>query len=173
MRYRTTHRWDWDLVYQDLDGSLTGTSNAVVVYADNITLAKSDCQAGDSFRDAVVCTNTNTWVRMAYNNLQPEYVVITNVTNSDGNMVSVPLLKKRLTHPKGYMIALEANQEYTFIFDEALFPTNVSYSVGFWDLKPNEYLMIKHRLSRKPDQVDFGSLTGTESTVKIIIFCFL
>lgn len=167
--YKTLHRWDWDLVYTDLDGTLTGLPNGgVVIYADNITLNKPNCQLDASLRNAVKCSNTNDWIRMAYNNLSPQFVVLTNVTNVDTEMVTIPMLKKRLTHPMGFMIALEAKQEYVFLYDEALFPTNVSYSVGFWSFKPNDFIVIKHRLSRKPDRVDFGSsvsFTGQESIV--------
>jgi len=148
-----------------LDGSLTGITNGVVVYADNITIAKPNCQPDKFLQNAVKCSNTNDWIRMSYNDLIPGYVVLTNVTNSDDEMVSIPMLRKRLTHPFGFMIALEAKQEYLFVFDEALFPTNVSYSVGFWSLTPGDYLIIKHQLSRKPDAVDFGSFSGQESIV--------
>lgn len=106
---------------------------------------------------------------MAYNYLHPEFAILTNVTNEDSEMVTIPLLKKRLTHTVGFMIALEAKQEYLFVYDEALFPTNVSYNVGFWSFKPNDYLIIKHQLSRKPDRVDFGRavrFNGVESIVK-------
>jgi hypothetical protein len=82
---------------------------------------------------------------------------LTNVTNSKNEMATIPKLKKRLTHPFGYMIALEANQEYLFTFDEALYPTNVSYSGGLWGILPNDYLIFKHQLGRKPDMVDFGN----------------
>ncbi len=159
------HRWDWDLIYSDSDGSLTGTANAVVVFNNNFTTSKSNCVANNTeFANGAVCSNTNNWIRFAYNNLNLLHVLFTNVTNENNISVSIPLLKKRLTHPVGFMIALEAQQSYLFEYDQGLFPTNLSYSGAFYSLYPNDYVIIKHRLSRKPDRVLFGrALTTVES----------
>lgn len=159
------------MVYKDLDGSLTGYPNGVVVYADNITTTKSNCQVDSAFKNAVKCHDTNNWIRHAYNKLNPTFVVITNVTNQAGQMAAIPMKMKRLTHGFGFMIALEAKQEYLFVYDEALFPTNVTYSSGFWDFKPSDYLIIKHQLSRKPDKVDFGTAVSFTSQEYNVI-CF-
>jgi hypothetical protein len=51
-----------------------------------------------------------------------------NITNKAGKMVSGPKMRKRLTHFNGYMFALEAQQEYLMVFDQADRPTNISYS---------------------------------------------
>ncbi len=166
VRYKTTHRWNWDGVYHDLDGSLTGVANGVVVSYNNITQASSSCQASDSFRNGIVCSDTQEWVRFAFNNFVPDYVALINITNVNNQMATSPRLRKRLTHPFGYMTALEANQEYLLELDQAFAPTNISYTGTFYGIYPGDYLIIKHRLSEKPDRVYFSNsfLIGNESS---------
>ncbi|CAF0710276.1 unnamed protein product [Brachionus calyciflorus] len=165
--YKTVHRWDWDTVYHDLDGSLTGKANSVVVYNNNFTKTDSRCIANPSFNNGIACQNTNEWIRFAFNQYTPEYAFIVNVTNSRNQKESIPRLTKRLTHKKGFMIALESNQEYTLEFDSVPNPANISYSGTFYALSPNSYLIIKHKMLKKPDRVLFGSLTSTEAYAEL------
>ena len=65
--YKTVHRWDWDVIYYDMDGTLTGTPNGVVVYNDNITALHDNCQKVRSFKNGVSCTGTNSWIRFSFN----------------------------------------------------------------------------------------------------------
>ncbi len=55
------------------------------------------------------------------------------------------------------MVALEANQIYSFIYDEATRPTNISFTGTFYGLKPNDYLILQFPLSKMPDLVQFDS----------------
>ncbi|CAF0814130.1 unnamed protein product, partial [Brachionus calyciflorus] len=164
---RTLHRWDWDLVYDDLDGSLTGSTNNVVVYNNNFTANNPNCTTDSRFINGTICKNTKGWIRFAYNNLDPSNVARTNVTNYAGQMATTPKLLKRLTHKLGFMTVLEANQEYLFEFDDALYPTNVSYSSGFYNVEVGKWIIIKHRLWKKPDRVYFGSALQLESFIPL------
>ena len=163
------HRWNWDAVYYDIDGTLTGQPNGVVVSSNNLTTTDSRCQADSAFDNGVKCFNTKGWIRMSWNDMNPEFVALINVTNSQNNMATSPRLRKRLTHKFGYMAALEANQEYFFALDESFSPTNITYTVGFYEFQPDEYLIIKHRLAKKPDRVTYGSnlFTGAEVLVPL------
>lgn len=163
VKYRTLHRWDWDAIYYDIDGSLSGVANGVVVARDNITLNHPNCRVDDMFDNGTVCGNTQNWIRFAFNHLVPETVVLSNFSNKNSQMASSPKYAKRLTHKTGFMAALEANQEYLLEFDEAVFPTNVSYSAGIYSIYPNDYIIMKHRLIRKPDVVTYGNFDGEES----------
>ncbi|RMZ96442.1 hypothetical protein BpHYR1_010184, partial [Brachionus plicatilis] len=42
-------RWDWDLIYDDLDGSLTDETNNVVVYNNNFTINDPNCKSDSRF----------------------------------------------------------------------------------------------------------------------------
>ena len=75
------------------------------------------------------------------------------MTNQAGQTVSIPYLNNRLTHSYGFMIALEANQEYSFVFNQARYPSTVSYSGVFYGVALNDYVIIKHEMSRKPDKI--------------------
>ena len=72
-------------------------------------------------------------------------------------MSSIPKRKKRLTHPEGFMAALEANQEYQFIFDGVAFPSAISFTGQFYTILPDQYVIISHFMLVKPDQVTFGT----------------
>jgi hypothetical protein len=164
VKYKTIHRWSWDAILRDLDGSLTGSAGNVVVSSTNITKGDSRCQTSSSFYQGTVCSQTTDWIRFAFNGLKPDQPVFIDVTNSKGDMDVSPKLKKRLTHPIGYMVSLEANQVYQIDYEQASYPTNTSYSGTFYGLKPNQYLIIKHQMNKKPDQVTVYSSLSTEST---------
>jgi hypothetical protein len=153
----------------DLDGSLTGRSGNVVVSATNITNGDPRCQVSESYFNGTVCSQTTDWIRFAFNNANPDLPVKIDIKNSRGDVDVGPLLKKRLTHPAGYMTALEANQIYEITFEEASYPTNISYTGTFYGLKPNQYLIIKHKMNKKPDQVTVYSALATESPDQLSI----
>lgn len=156
--YKTTHRWNWDVVLKDLDGSLSGLSNGVIVSRNNITKNSPKCSNTNSFLNGIACSNTSTWIRFAWNNFNPGQAILINITNPQGQMITSPMLAKRLTHPKGFMVALEAQNEYNFIIDLASNPVNITYTGTFYGFIPGDYIIIKHKLYMEPDQVQlFGS----------------
>ena len=149
----------------DLDGTLTGGAGNVVVSAGNITAGDSRCSVSSAYLQGAVCKQTNDWIRFSFNNANPYDAVLLDVENSKGDTDIAPKLQKRLTHPKGYMTALEANQVYNLNFEQADFPTNISYTGIFYSLKPNQYVIIAHKLLKKPDQVTvLKDILATEST---------
>ena len=144
---------------------MTGyTNGGVVVFADSITRNKSNCESDPTFQNAVKCQNTNNWIRFSFSGLNP-YALLTNVTNQAGQMVSIPYLINRLTHTYGFMIALEANQEYSFVFNQARYPSTVSYSGVFYGVALNDYVIIKHEMSRRPDKITISGYTMNEYKV--------
>jgi len=42
------------------------------------------------------------------------------------------------------------------IFDNAQYPTNISYDGSYWSLKPGEYIIMQHLMRKKPDQVTYS-----------------
>ena len=55
------------------------------------------------------------------------------------------------------MANLELNKEYLLELDQVIAQTNTSYTGAFYDIQPGKYLILKHRLSQKPDRVEFGN----------------
>ncbi len=156
--YKTIHRWSWDVVMRDLDGSLSGGVGNVIVAATNFTQGDSRCSLNSAFFGGAVCSKTTDWIRFSFNDIKPYPPVFSDFKNQRGDVDVSPKLRKRLTHKWGYMAALEANQVYEISFEQASYPTNVSYIGTFYGLKPNQYLIIKHEMLKKPDQVNV--LTG-------------
>lgn len=157
MQFKHKFRWDWDNVIEDLDGSMTGQAGALVVSSNAFTEDNPNCQADVSFKRGSVCNDTQRMVRFAFNNFSPSLATLLNVTNSANKTVVVPMLKKRLTHKLGYMMILEANQAYEMQFDNVDKPSNISYKGVFYNLGYNDYLIIKHPLAGKPDQIWFDN----------------
>ena len=87
-------------------------------------------------------------LKKAFNNFHPSQAFLLNITNIQNEMVSSPLLEKRLTHKNGFMLALESNQSYTFVYDQVTRPTNISFTGTFFGLKPNDYLILKFSLKQ-------------------------
>jgi hypothetical protein len=69
------------------------------------------------------------------------------------------------------MTSIEANQAYFLQLDESFSPTNISYTGSFYDILPNQFVIIKHRLAKKPDRVNFYNsiLSGVESNNTLTI----
>ena len=167
--FRSIHRWDWDLILADLDGSLSGVSNSFILAQDQMTENNPNCKkdSQNKFKNGIVCSKTNNQIRFSYNELSPK-TVLTHVKNVRNSQVTVPYLKLRLTHPFGFTIVLEANQAYLFEYDQAAQPTNVSYIGTFYGLKSNEFIIVKHKLLLRPDRVRFGGgLANTESATAL------
>lgn len=68
-------------------------------------------------------------------------------------MITTPYLAKRLTHLKGFMVSVEANNEYNIIIDQSARPINITYTGTFYGLVPGNYIIIRHFLYTEPDQV--------------------
>lgn len=147
---------------RDLDGTLTGRAGDVVIYKNNFTIDNPNCHDDGFYLNGIACSNTKTWIRFAFNNFKPELALLMNITNYANKMTVSPFKRKRLTHTNGFMMTLEGNQSYTLFFDQAERPTNISYIGAFFDFAPNDWLIIKHPLSHKPDQVTFFPSKGPE-----------
>ena len=55
------------------------------------------------------------------------------------------------------MTSLEANQNYLFKLDQAFPPTNISFTGTFYEFLPNNYLILQHQMSQKPDRVQLDN----------------
>ena len=161
---RTSHRWDWDWILEDLDGSLNGKKGDVIVSKNNITLNNPKCEAADRYSNALVCSNTSGWIRFSFNQLSLSGVVMTNLTDRNNQTATSMKLLHRLIHTNGFMFAVEANQEYLFDFDQSPHPSNLSYSGIFYSILPGEYLIVKHSMNKRPDQFSLGFSTQQSNT---------
>ena len=157
--------WDYDVIIHDQDGSLGGIKNGYVVYNDDINVNNPNCRNQSYLPDSVSCANSHNWIRFSFNNPRPEFALILNITNQANRTAWSPKKFKRLTHPIGFMCALEAMQGYQLGFDEAPYPTNISYTGTYYSLYPGDYVVVKHQMLKKPDLVSFGYsyLTTSES----------
>jgi len=163
VKYKHKFRWNWDNIMHDLDGSLTGRPGDIAIFNDSFALANPACRPASDFKHASICTNTSTQIRFAFNNYQPQYATLLHVTNKHNQTVTVPMLKKRLTHIFGFMMVLEANQEYLIYYDNMFNSlTNMSYNGHFYNLAPNDFLIIHHPLKLKPDRVVINEVERKE-----------
>lgn len=163
VQYRHSQRWPWDNVLLDLDGSLTGQAGDIVVFKDGFFTDDPRCRDTSDFRNGVACSNMNTPIRFAFNNYNPSGAFAFNLINKDGKNVTSPKLGKRLTHKPGMMVHIEAKNEYIGYFQDAERVTNMSYSSVYYNLKPGDYIIMKHPLKKRPDKIIINGQLQTES----------
>ena len=163
VRYRTLHRWSWDAVMADLDGSLTGGIGNMIVSTTNITKNDQRCKFDGSYYRGMICSNTKSWIRFSFNNAKPSSAKFIDIENMNKFVDISSFQSSQLTYPNGFMVALEANQDYAIDFEGASYPINISYTGTFYGLKPNEYLIIKHKMNKKPDQVVIFNTIAVQS----------
>lgn len=60
----------------------------------------------------------------------------------------------KFLQPDSFMITLEPNQEYLLEFDAYSTLVNLSYESVIYNLAYNDYIIIKHKLSKKPDYIE-------------------
>lgn len=151
--YRTLHRWNWDFIAYDIDGTLTDQpGGGVVVASDGITSNNPACKSDNKFSNGVICPK-NDWIRVTYTSNPPNDAIITDSLNHTAASFFSCI---RLT-AIGNMFALQTNQSYTIAhYSNPRLTTaiDISYSSVFYGLLPGEWLIIQHPLSgRKPDRV--------------------
>uniref|UniRef100_A0AAX7VHS5 Polycystic kidney and hepatic disease 1 (autosomal recessive)-like 1 n=1 Tax=Astatotilapia calliptera TaxID=8154 RepID=A0AAX7VHS5_ASTCA len=160
-------RWEHEVQLVDTDGSLTGNINHVVVPMSDL-LDPAHCSQSAEWSvgfPAAVCDETVNFHRLAFNNPSPSSLVAKNVilTNSHGSS-RVPFLKKRLTHPFGWMALLPSGQTYNWYFENVDHVTNITYSGKFYSFKRDQYVIVNHNFTQSPDSFQIidtrnGSLT--------------
>ncbi|KAG9339164.1 hypothetical protein JZ751_024022 [Albula glossodonta] len=148
-------RWEHEVVLIDSDGSLTGNADHKVVPMSSL-LDPGHCSQDAAWSTGfpgAVCDHTVNFHRLAFNNPSPSSLRAKDVilTNSHGSCV-IPYLKKRMTHKLGWMALLPSLKTYTWYFDLADHITNISYNAKFYGFKQQDYIIIKHNLTQKPDR---------------------
>jgi hypothetical protein len=118
---RGNFRWVYDGVYQDEDGTLSGTANTIVIAPDGLWNSSSSCWPTQHFVNAITCpVSLGTWIRFAFNNANlGQNGQVLNVYDTSNHHTVVLNLHKRLTHPNGYMMDLLAQKTYLFQFENA------------------------------------------------------
>lgn len=118
---RGNFRWAYDGLYQDEDGTLAGISGAVILPPDGLWNTSTACTPTPNFVNAITCPSSmGSWIRFAFNkaNLGQNAEVL-NIYDAANHHTVVPNLKKRLTHPSGYMMNLLSKRAYLFQFQNA------------------------------------------------------
>lgn len=135
----TNHRgiFDWEFhgYIIDQDGSLIGQldkSGWSVVTTSN--LLPSTCLDFPAFSHpgktaAKICPPDVRLHRFSFNKVHPESLDFKNflISNSNGQAV-VPWARKRMTHPKGWMLYMPGQTTYDISWENAEHMTNISFS---------------------------------------------
>ncbi|KAM4026998.1 fibrocystin-L isoform 2-T2 [Anomaloglossus baeobatrachus] len=147
-------RWEHEVVLIDTDGTLTGQIGGKVVPASGL-LDPSQCSQSSDWSagfPGYVCNSSISFHRLAFNNPSPSSLLGKDVvmSNSFGSSV-VPFLQKRLTHKPGWMALLPNANTFNWYFSNVDFITNISYTSTFYGFKSEDYVLISHNLTQKPD----------------------
>ncbi|KAM4704928.1 fibrocystin-L [Rhinophrynus dorsalis] len=147
-------RWEHEVVLIDTDGTLTGKMGNKVVPQSGL-LDPSQCSQNKDWSIGFpghVCNSTVSFHRLAFKDPTPTSLLGKNVIISNSFGVStVPFLPKRLTHKPGWMALLPNANSFNWYFQDASFITNISYSSTFYGFKSEEYVIMSHNLTQRPD----------------------
>ncbi|XP_067947416.1 fibrocystin-L-like [Watersipora subatra] len=164
------YRWEHEAAYHDLDGTLTGTADAKVV-PTNPSLDPNICTASPDFSignpGGSVCDTPLPFHRYSWNNAQPASLDFKNalLTTEHGTSFA-PWLKKRLTHPFGWMVMLMGHTTYNLTYENGGHFTNTSNTGVFYMFNDTDYVIMGQQLYQRPDrfQVAAGPLSeGSEN----------
>ena len=143
-------RWENEGVFHDLDGTLTGEVDGKVVPKSGIlpptcSEVQSDFSVGFA---GVNCSSQVEFTRWSFNFPSPNSLHFKNcIFENRFGSVSSPWSKKRVTHPRGWMVLLVNTEEYVMTFENAGHITNISYSGTFYELEVSwfvELLTVQH-----------------------------
>ena len=157
--------YDWDVLIEDIDGTLTETPNSVAIYADNITLNNQNCKQNKFFTNGVICSNNSGWTRVTFSSYS--YIINNNLVNGG---LSIANNQNNTANLHGsyywdsYWAALDSNQDYTLL--SQIKPINISYSGVVYNLPSGNFIIIRHILEKKPDSVTTFGLS-TESAIPL------
>ncbi|XP_054620387.1 fibrocystin-L-like isoform X2 [Dunckerocampus dactyliophorus] len=148
-------RWEHEVELVDTDGSLTGNPDNKVVPLTGL-LDPAHCSESAEWSlgfPAALCDHTVKFHRLALNNPSPSSLNAKDIilSNSHGSS-AVPYLKKRMTHPLGWMAMLPSGDTYTWYFENADHLTNISYKAKFYGFEADQYVIINHNLTQSPDK---------------------
>ncbi|KAJ8026384.1 Fibrocystin-L [Holothuria leucospilota] len=153
---KTAFKWEHECWFEDLDGTLTGSINHILLPQNN-NLPPDHCEFEVEHSSwgavpAAVCDETVTLHRMAWNNPVPASLHYKKVflTNRFGVSV-IPYHKKRLTHASGWMATLVEKENYNMRFEDVEHITNISYTARFDSFVDGQYVYITHNFLQRPD----------------------
>ncbi|XP_041477742.1 fibrocystin-L-like isoform X1 [Lytechinus variegatus] len=155
---RAGFQWLYEAVFEDEDGSLTGTTGASITPV-NDNLPDEHCTKDDpsyNFGSApgAVCDATIKLHRFSFNNPLPHSLLYEDaIFTNDHGSANVHYHKKRITHPEGWMVTLIDGDSYqmTFRYNEQL--TNISYSGRLDAFGDGDYVLISHNLTQEVDVI--------------------
>ena len=159
--------WVHQASYEDLDGTLTGFSGATLLPHSNI-LDPSLCTVTPSFGDGVpaaVCKAGISFKRISWNNAKPS-----SVYGKDGfvetqfGIAYTPFKKKGATHMKSWTVIVPTKHKVVMGFRNATQFTNISYTLGLYEMLSTDYFYLQHRMKQDPDHFTTGNKETNGST---------
>ncbi|XP_053571903.1 fibrocystin-L [Bombina bombina] len=147
-------RWEHEVVLIDMDGTFAGKVGYKVVPKSGL-LDTSQCSLHKEWSvgfPGYICNSTVSFHRLAFNNPSPSSLNAKDVIISNSFGVSiVPYLPKRLTHKPGWMALLPNTQSLNWYFKDVDHITNISYASTFYGFKSDDYVIISHNFTQRPD----------------------
>ncbi|CAF3294066.1 unnamed protein product [Rotaria sp. Silwood2] len=149
---RGKFRWEYDAVYHDQDGTLSGQPESVIMAPDGLTNVSTSCAIAPYFENAIQCPlSQGSWLRFSFRELLERSqgrLFIFDAANTSSTIV--PWLREQLTFPNGYLTVLRANQTYTLQFEVLSSVRYLHYNGVIYDVSPGDYAIIQHPLSVVP-----------------------
>lgn len=140
-------------VLYDEDGSITGhTGGRILPYMDILDPAHCTEDASASFGVKGAVCSKGDFTRIAWNKVKPSSIEGKNAhLCNDFGCDLVKFRHKSKTHAFGYTALLPLDETLTLKFFNSSHLTNVTYSMGVYELPPNGSAYLKHSFSQTPD----------------------
>ena len=133
--HRGAYNWEFHGLVRDLDGSLIGDgSKAGWMVVTTTGILPTDCVDFPAFSHpgntpASICPPSVRFHRFSFNNIKPSSLDFKDFIIENVNGVSrSPWAKKRMTHPKGWMVDLVGKMSYKLTWEDAEQMTNISFN---------------------------------------------
>ncbi|XP_019623376.1 PREDICTED: fibrocystin-L-like [Branchiostoma belcheri] len=165
-------RWEHEAVVYDMDGSLTGKADGKVT-PHNPALPP-ECVQNSAYsvgQPGSKCEPSVNFIRFSWNLATPATLRYKNVLfSSPYGTTVVPYRRKRMTHKEGWMAILQTGVNHNLVYENVDHVTNISYTGIFYQLPPDQYTIVYHNFTQKPDK--FAIIPGqeTEGSINPVTF---
>ncbi|XP_078542272.1 fibrocystin-L-like [Lissotriton helveticus] len=142
-------RWEHEVVLIDVDGSLTAGAAGRKVVPRSALLNPSECSRSAEWSfgfDGFICNSSVSFHRLALNNPSPSSLIGQDVILSNAYGVSTVSY-----YAPGWMALLPNANSINWYFHDAEFITNISYTATFYGFKAEDYVIMTHNFTQRPD----------------------
>ncbi|XP_066278772.1 fibrocystin-L-like [Branchiostoma lanceolatum] len=165
-------RWEHEAVVYDMDGSLMGTADGKVTPFN--PALPPECVQDSAFsagHPGMKCDPSINFIRFSWNKASPHSLKYKTVLfSSPYGTTAVPYRRKRMTHKEGWMALLQTGKAHNMVYENVDHVTNISYTGIFYQLPTDQYVIVYHNFTQKPDKFAIVPGQQTEGSLSPVTY---